>query len=53
MTRGQTASYLLSSRGCPQTPETLGVTEAVGQLREAISLRHGSATHHLRKQLMS
>lgn len=37
MTRGQTASYLLSTRGCPQTPETLGVTEAVGQLREAIA----------------
>ena len=27
MTRGQTASYLLSTRGCPQTPETLGVTQ--------------------------
>ena len=37
MTREQTASYLLSARGCPQTAESLGVTEAVGQLREAIA----------------
>lgn len=37
MTREQTASYLLSSRGCPQTAESLGVTEAVRQLREAIA----------------
>ena len=37
MTREQTASYLLSTRGCPQTAESLGVTEAVGQLKEAIA----------------
>lgn len=37
MSRGETARYLLSTRGCPQTLETLGVTEAVGQLREAIA----------------
>ena len=38
MTREQTASYLLSTRGCPQTAESLGVTEAVRQLTEAIAL---------------
>ena len=37
MTRGQTASYLLNSRGCPQTPETLGVTQSIDQLRDAIA----------------
>ena len=37
MSREQTASYLLSTRGCPQTAESLGVTEAVRQLKEAIA----------------
>ena len=37
MSREQTASYLLSSRGCPQTAESLGLTEAVRQLKEAIA----------------
>ena len=37
MTRGQTASYLLNSRGCPQTPETLGVPQSIDQLRDAIA----------------
>ena len=53
MTRGQTASYLLSTRGCPQTPETLGVTQSIDQLRDAISLRHGSATRYWRKLLQN
>lgn len=38
MTREQTASYLLSSRGCPQTPESLGVMDTIAHLIEAIAL---------------
>ena len=37
LTREQTASYLLNSRGCPQSPESLGVTDTIAQLREAIT----------------
>lgn len=37
MTRGQTAHYLLNSRGCPQTPETLGVPQSIDQLKDAIA----------------
>lgn len=37
MTRGEAAHYLLASRGCPQTSESLGVNETIDQLRDAIA----------------
>jgi hypothetical protein len=37
MTPGQAAHYLLARRGCPQTPESLGVNETIDQLRDAIA----------------
>ena len=36
LTREQTASYLLTSRACPQTPPSLGIPQTIDQLRDAI-----------------
>ena len=44
MTRGQAAHYLLASRGCPQTPESLGITESIARLRGAIALLESTIT---------
>jgi hypothetical protein len=44
MSRGDAAHYLLTSRGCSQNPESLGVDEAIVQLMEAISLLEATIT---------
>ena len=37
MTRAEAADYLLASRGCPQSPQSLGVAATIEGLRSAIS----------------
>ncbi|WP_072013911.1 hypothetical protein [Myxosarcina sp. GI1] len=45
LTREQTASYLLTSRGCPQTPDSLGITDTLAHLRDAIAHLESTITH--------